>query len=48
MWDVKPRKVLVGIESDECEAALQYAVAEARRRGSGIHLAHVARPALFS
>ena len=48
MWDVKPRKVLVGIESDECEAALQYAVAEARRRGCGIHLAHVARPALFS
>jgi nucleotide-binding universal stress UspA family protein len=48
MWDIQPRKVLVGIESDGCEAALQYAVAEARRRGCGIHLVHVARPALFS
>jgi nucleotide-binding universal stress UspA family protein len=48
MFDVQPRKVLVGIESDDCEAALQYAVAEARRRGCGIHLVHVARPALFS
>jgi nucleotide-binding universal stress UspA family protein len=48
MWDVQPRKVLVGIESDDSEAALQYAVGEARRRGCGIHLVHVARPALFS
>src|SRR5262245_24566845 len=48
MWDIEPRKVLVGVESDDCEAALQYAVAEARRRGCGIHLVHVARPALFS
>jgi nucleotide-binding universal stress UspA family protein len=48
MWDIEPRKVLVGIESGDCEAALQYAVAEARRRGCGIHLVHVARPTLFS
>jgi nucleotide-binding universal stress UspA family protein len=48
MWDMEPRKVLVGIESVDCEAALQYAVGEARRRGCGIHLAHVARPSLFS
>jgi nucleotide-binding universal stress UspA family protein len=48
MWDIEPRKVLVGVESDGCEAALQYAAAEARRRGCGIHLAHVARPSLFS
>jgi len=48
MWDMEPRKVLVGVESRDCDAALQYAVAEARRRGCGIHLVHVARPALFS
>jgi nucleotide-binding universal stress UspA family protein len=46
MWDMEPRKVLVAVDSVDCEAALQYAVTEARRRGCGIHLVHVARPAL--
>jgi nucleotide-binding universal stress UspA family protein len=46
MWDMEPRKVLVGVDSRSTEAALQYAVAEARRRGCGIHLVHVARPVL--
>ncbi len=45
MWDIEPRKVLVAVDSDGCEAALEYAVAEARRRGCGLHLVHVARPA---
>ncbi|HRK46809.1 MAG TPA: universal stress protein, partial [Nocardioides sp.] len=48
MWDMKPPKVLVGVDRPDCEAALQYAVAEARRRGCGIHLVHVARPILAS
>jgi nucleotide-binding universal stress UspA family protein len=48
MWDMEPRKVLVGIESEDCDASLHYAVAEAMRRGCGIHLVHVARPSLFS
>ena len=42
MWDIEPRKVLVGVESIDCEAALQYAVEDAVRRRCGIHLAHVA------
>ena len=46
MWDMEPRKVLVAVDSVDCEAALEYAVAEARRRGCGLHLVHVARPAL--
>ena len=48
MWDMEPRKVLVGVESEDCDAVLQYAVAEARRRGCGVHLAHVARPSVLS
>ena len=44
MWDMNPPKVLVGVEDVGCEAALRYAVAEAVRRGCGIHLLHVARP----
>ena len=32
MWDMEPRKILVAVDSD-CDAALRYAVAEARRRG---------------
>ena len=48
MWDMEPRKVLVGVDTSSREAALQYAVAEARRRGCGIHLVHVARPVLAS
>lgn len=44
MWDSEPRKVLVGIDPHGCEAALQYAVPEAIRRGTGLHLLHVERP----
>src|SRR4029078_5011072 len=46
MWDMEPRKVLVGVETADCEAALRYAVEDAARRRCGIHLAHVAHPAL--
>jgi nucleotide-binding universal stress UspA family protein len=46
MWDMEPRKVLVGVERTDCEAALQYAVEDAVRRRCGIHLAHVAHPSL--
>jgi nucleotide-binding universal stress UspA family protein len=46
MWDMEPRKVLVAVDSVDCEAALEYAVAEVRRRGCGLHLVHVARPVL--
>jgi nucleotide-binding universal stress UspA family protein len=44
MWDMSPRKVLVAVESAECDAALAYAAAEARRRRCGVHLVHVAPP----
>ena len=44
MWDMEPKKVLVGVDRSDSEAALQYAVAEAIRRGCGIHVVHVARP----
>ncbi|WP_460710484.1 universal stress protein [Nocardioides dilutus] len=42
MWESIPRKVLVGVESTDCEAALVYAAEEARRRCCGLHLLHVA------
>ncbi|MBJ7356642.1 universal stress protein [Nocardioides sp.] len=44
MWDSDPPKVLVGVDPHGCEAALQYAVPEAIRRGTGLHLLHVERP----
>jgi len=44
MWDLNPPKILVGIENVGSEAALQYAVTDAARRGCGIHLVHVTRP----
>jgi nucleotide-binding universal stress UspA family protein len=44
MWDMNPRKILVGVEDTGCEAALRYAAAEALRRGCGVHLVHVAGP----
>ena len=47
MWDMEPRKILVAVDSD-CDAALQYAVAEALRRGCGIHVTRVDRPAIWS
>ena len=46
MWDMVPRKVLVALDSSPCEAALRFGVAEACRRGCGLHLVHVARMAL--
>ena len=48
MWDIEPRKILVAVDLPDPEAALQYAVGAASRRGCGIHLVHVARPALGS
>ena len=47
MWDMEPRKILVAVDSD-CDSALQYAVAEALRRGCGIHVTRVDRPAIWS
>ena len=41
MWDMVPRKVLVGIETADCLPALSLAAEEAVRRGSGVHLMHV-------
>ena len=41
MWDFEPQRILVGLETDECEAALAYAAREARLRGCGVHLVHV-------
>jgi nucleotide-binding universal stress UspA family protein len=42
MWETSPREVLVGVESTDCEAALVFAVEEARLRRCGLHLVHVA------
>ena len=41
MWDMVPRKVLVGIETADCLPALSLAAEEAVRRGCGVHLVHV-------
>ncbi|MET0524920.1 MAG: universal stress protein [Nocardioides sp.] len=41
MWDIKPRRVLLAVESTECEAAIAYAVREARSRRCGVHVIHV-------
>lgn len=48
MWDMEPRKVLVAVDSSGSDAALRYAVADARRRGCGIHLVHVDRLIIWS
>jgi nucleotide-binding universal stress UspA family protein len=40
-----PRKILVAVESADCDAALQLAAAEARSRRCGVHLIHVNQPA---
>jgi nucleotide-binding universal stress UspA family protein len=48
MWDMEPRKILVAVDSTGSEAALRYAVAEARRRGCGIHVVHVDRIVIWS
>ena len=42
MWDTTPRKMLVAVESADCEAAMQYTAGEAGRRRCGVHLVHVA------
>jgi nucleotide-binding universal stress UspA family protein len=45
MLDIEPRKILVCVSpGEDCDASLDFAVAEARRRGCGIHLALVVRP----
>jgi nucleotide-binding universal stress UspA family protein len=41
MWDLKPRRILVGVEDSDCAAALSYAARESRLRGCGVHLVHV-------
>lgn len=44
MWDMTPRKVLVAVDGTDCDAALEYAAEEARRRRCGVHLVHVVSP----
>ena len=44
MWDMVPRKVLVGIETADCLPALRQAAEEAVRRTCGVHLLHVLPP----
>jgi len=46
MWDMRPRRTLVAVELADCEAALQYAARDARRRRCGVYLVHVA-PLLY-
>jgi nucleotide-binding universal stress UspA family protein len=41
MWDIKPRRVLLAVENADCEAAIAYAVREARSRRCGVHVVHV-------
>lgn len=46
MLDIKPHKILMCVSpGEDCGASLDLAVAEARRRGCGIHLALAVRPA---
>ena len=48
MLDIKPHKVLVCVSpGEDYDASLDLAVAEARRRGCGIHLALAVRPVWF-
>jgi nucleotide-binding universal stress UspA family protein len=44
MWDTPAKKVVVGVEDADCDAALRVAAAEARGRRCGIHLVHVVTP----
>lgn len=46
MWDMVPPKILVAVEDVGADAALVYAAQDAARRGCGMHLVHVAGPAL--
>lgn len=45
MLDIKPHKILVCVSpGEDCAASLDLAVAEAQRRGCGVHLALAVRP----
>ncbi len=44
MWDLFPRKVVVGVETAGCLPALRAAALEATRRRCGVHLLHVIEP----
>lgn len=46
MSATKPTQILVGVADAEAEAVLDAAVAEARRRGAGLHLVHAVGPFL--
>jgi nucleotide-binding universal stress UspA family protein len=46
MWDLVPPKILVAVELVGGGAALEYAARDAIRRGCGVHLVHVAGPAV--
>ena len=49
MPETTPRKVLVGVASGEqVDAALDFAVSEALRRGVGVHLVHAVNPVLLA
>ena len=49
MLETTPRKVLVGVASgDRVDAALDFAVSEALRRGVGVHLVHAVNPVLLA
>lgn len=44
MREMNPRKILVAVESAECDAALELAAQEAHRRRCGVHLMHISSP----
>jgi nucleotide-binding universal stress UspA family protein len=48
MWDMVPPKILVAVEHVGGGAALEYAAHDAVRRGCGVHLVHVAGPAVWA
>ena len=49
MLETTPRRVLVGVASgDPVDAALDFAVSEALRRGVGVHLVHAVNPVLLA
>ena len=49
MLDITPRKIMVGVTGDEdVTGAVAFAVSEARRRKTGVHLVHVVHPVLIS
>lgn len=49
MLETTPRKVLVGVATGEqVDAALDFAVSEALRRGVGVHLVHAVNPVLLA